>query len=69
MLLDLLGTKDPKFYNYFLETSDLHRLLITAETNLNKSRCFKEYTSTYFKPNSVFARIDDDHVPFLQKGK
>lgn len=69
MLLDLLGTKDPKFYNYFLETTDLYRSLITAETILNKTNCFKEYTSAYFKPNTAFVKIDDDHVPFLQKGK
>lgn len=69
MLLDLLGTKNPKFYNYFLETTDLYRSLISSETILNKTSCLKEYTGVYFHSMSSFVRIDDDHVPFLEKGK
>jgi len=69
MLLDLLGTKNPKFYNYFPETADLYRSLITAETALNKTRCLNEYTVDYFRPMSAFIRIDDDHIPFYQRGK
>jgi len=69
MLLDLLGTKNPKFYNYFLETVDLYRSLITAETALNKTNCLKEHTVAYFLPMSAFVKIDDDHIPFYQRGK
>lgn len=69
MLLDLLGTKNPKFYNYFVETVDLYRSLISAESILNKTSCFNEYTSAYFKPMSAFLRIEDDHIPFLHRGK
>lgn len=69
MLLDLLGTKNPTFYNYFIETSDLYRSLITAEKVLNKTGCLNEYTKTYFRPMSAFVRIDDDHMPFLERGK
>lgn len=68
MLLDLLGTKNPKFYNYFLDTVDLYRSLITAETALNRTGCLKEHTEVYFRPMSNFVRIDDDHAPFLEKG-
>ncbi|VVC34817.1 Peptidase M28 [Cinara cedri] len=68
MLLDLLGTKNPNFYNYFLETTDLYKSLISSEITLNKTGCLNEYTSAYFRPMSSFLRIDDDHVPFLQKG-
>lgn len=69
MLLDLLGTKNPNFYNYFLETTDLYRSLISSETTLNKTGCLNEYDSVYFRPKSSFVRIDDDHAPFLQKGE
>jgi len=69
MLLDLLGTKNPKFYNYFLETVDLYRSLITAETTLNKTGCLNEHTDAYFLPMSAFVKIDDDHIPFHQRGK
>jgi len=68
MLLDLLGTKNPEFYNYFLETVDLYRSLITAETILNKSGCLSEHLNSYFRPMSAFVRIDDDHIPFLERG-
>lgn len=68
MLLDLLGTKNPKFYNYFLETADLYRSLIRAETILNKTGCLMEHTAAYFRPMSTFVRIDDDHIPFQQRG-
>lgn len=69
MLLDLLGTKNPKFYNYFLETTDLYRSLITAEKNLKKSGCLTEHTDDYFRPMPAFVRIDDDHIPFYERGK
>lgn len=68
MLLDLLGTKNPKFYNYFLETADLYRSLIKSETILNKTGCLNEHTDTYFRPMSAFVQIDDDHMPFYQRG-
>lgn len=68
MLLDLLGTKNPKFYNYFLETVDLYRSLMVAETTLNKTGCLKEHTVAYFLPMSAFVKIDDDHIPFHQRG-
>ncbi|KAE9545631.1 hypothetical protein AGLY_001174 [Aphis glycines] len=68
MLLDLLGTKNPKFYNYFLETADLYRSLIKSETILNKTGCLNEHTQTYFRPMSAFVQIDDDHMPFYQRG-
>lgn len=69
MLLDLLGTKNPTFYNYFLETVDLYRSLLMAETTLNKTGCLNEHTVAYFRSMSALIRIDDDHVPFHQRGK
>ena len=69
MPLDLLGTKNPKFYNYFPETADLYRSLIKSETILNKTGCLIEHTDTYFRPMSVFVKIDDDHMPFYERGK
>jgi len=69
MLLDLLGTKNPQFYNYFLETADLYRSLIKSETILNKTGCLNEHTDAYFRPISAFVKIEDDHIPFYQRGK
>lgn len=64
-----MGTKNPKFYNYFVETVDLYRSLISAESILNKTGCLNEYNSVYFNSMSAFIRIEDDHIPFLQRGK
>jgi glutaminyl-peptide cyclotransferase len=69
MLLDLLGTKNPKFYNYFPETTDLYQSLINAETALNTTGCFNNYINVYFKPKSANVEIDDDHMPFYEKGQ
>ncbi|XP_050542531.1 glutaminyl-peptide cyclotransferase-like isoform X2 [Daktulosphaira vitifoliae] len=68
MLLDLLGTKNPAFYNYFLETTDLYRSMVTAEKVLNKTNCLAEYNKEYFIPKTVNTRIEDDHMPFYEKG-
>lgn len=68
MLLDLLGTKNPKFYNYFPETTDVYRSLIKAEEILNNTGCLAEHSSVYFRPMSSFVRIDDDHIPFHRRG-
>ncbi|XP_050431961.1 glutaminyl-peptide cyclotransferase-like isoform X2 [Adelges cooleyi] len=68
MLLDLLGTKNPTFYNYFIETVDLYRSMLTAEKVLNETNCFTDYTKNYFLPMSANVRIDDDHIPFYEKG-
>lgn len=69
MLLDLLGTKNPTFYNYFEETEDLYLSLVNAEKALGNAGCLKDHVSDYFKPELAYVKIDDDHMPFYERGK
>ncbi|XP_066924202.1 glutaminyl-peptide cyclotransferase-like [Clytia hemisphaerica] len=78
VLLDLLGAKDPTFYNWFPTTSRLYESLKKIEKNLRaEGQLFgvnhKHYSGHYFtgqRPEDIgiYGKIDDDHVPFMQKG-
>lgn len=74
VLLDLIGAPDPTFYNYFSNTEKWYSLLITIENKLAALRKFESYsygqpTQKYFQPYSMEAHIEDDHIPFLQRGE
>lgn len=74
VLLDLLGAPDPTFYNYFKNTEKWYSLLVNIENKLAELRKFESYTygkpaQRYFQPYSYEANIEDDHVPFLVRGK
>uniref|UniRef100_A0A8W7PZI3 Glutaminyl-peptide cyclotransferase n=1 Tax=Anopheles coluzzii TaxID=1518534 RepID=A0A8W7PZI3_ANOCL len=78
VLLDLLGTPEPNFYSYFAETENWYVQLISAERRLDELGHLENYSTSsvsptqrtiaYFKPASVFAGIEDDHIPFLRRG-
>lgn len=74
MLLDLIGEKDPKFYSYFSNTSKPYSLLIQAERDLANIGAFRGYQyknpqKLYFQPYSAQTYVEDDHIPFLERGK
>jgi len=74
VLLDLLGAPDPTFYNYFKNTEKWYSLLVSIEKKLAQMRKFESYSygrpeQRYFQPYSFESRIEDDHIPFLEKGK
>lgn len=78
VLLDLLGTRNPQFLNYFNQTEQLYEHMVFTEARLHSLGAFKEYGSSntrrqpaYFHPysNPLFytIRIEDDHIPFLNR--
>jgi len=69
VLLDLLGTRNPKFYNFFESTSHWHTLLVDAENALRKNRLWTGNRSEkYFQTRRSYGGIEDDHIPFVRRG-
>jgi glutaminyl-peptide cyclotransferase len=76
VLLDLIGVSDPSFYSYFPQTDKWYKRLINAEDQLASMRLLADYSygldgypkQRYFNHQSVHAGIEDDHIPFLQRG-
>lgn len=77
VLLDLLGTPDPTFFNYFENTQNWYVHLHNVEKRLAQLGLMERYSTSsvvthtpneYFKLSSFNARIEDDHIPFLERG-
>lgn len=70
VLLDLIGAANPSFYSYFPNTHKHYQQLVGIEENLTKLNLIhhKNKRVRYFKAKSTSARIEDDHLPFLEKG-
>lgn len=71
VLLDLIGTANPKFYNYFLPTRELYKQLVEIEQRLNAQGLIEthppEEKTNYFDSRYSFSFVEDDHVPFMKK--
>ncbi|KAL9648041.1 hypothetical protein ABK040_012095 [Willaertia magna] len=63
LLLDLIGTNDINFNNYYIhqlgKTNHLYQELVNIE--INKFGKFK-----YFNPKISYSMMEDDHIPFLR---
>jgi len=69
VLLDLLGTPQPSFYSYFRKTQRWYLQMAAAEQSLTDLRLLKKRDNeVYFNKMHLNAHIDDDHMPFLQRG-
>lgn len=77
VLLDLLGAPDPTFVNYFKNTQEWYIHLNNAEQRLasmgymerySASSVAKQAPNTYFQLRSHNTYVEDDHIPFLQRG-
>ncbi|XP_054722339.1 glutaminyl-peptide cyclotransferase-like [Uloborus diversus] len=72
MLLDLIGTANPKFYSYFPDTFGLYSHLVDVEQRLNSLKLVEaappESMTYYFDRRSTLAFVEDDHVPFMKRG-
>ncbi|XP_065339633.1 glutaminyl-peptide cyclotransferase isoform X1 [Cloeon dipterum] len=76
LLLDLIGVEFPSFYNYFKDTDRWYKRLVNAEDKLANMRLLDQYRygfdgypkHRYFNSQSVYAGIEDDHIPFLKRG-
>lgn len=76
LLLDLLGAPGPTVPSYYLTTHWAYTLLASLEARLRSLHLFKSPAGAPFLPDtslpsrgqrSVFG-IEDDHIPFLEKG-
>jgi len=71
VLLDLLGTQNPKIPSFFPVTDDMYSRLYYLEKNLNSGGLMTTKSgrkTSYFTGRRAFGGIDDDHKPFLEKG-
>jgi len=71
VLLDLLGSKDPKFESHFRNTSKNHQHMQSVEKRLHNEKFLEQHTqqNAYFVNSQRYAgRISDDHLPFLHRG-
>lgn len=72
VLLDLLGTSSPTFYSMYHATHKWHRLLVSTEKRLRMKRLLEtdgHSRLSYFVDRTLFdSSIEDDHIPFLEKG-
>lgn len=71
VLLDLLGSKDPKFESHFGNTAANHRHMQSVEQRLHSHKQLEQHKqpNSYFVNSQRYAgRISDDHLPFLHRG-
>lgn len=69
VLLDLLGSADPKVFSYFPNTADLHSSLSKIDKSILKAGLAKRSPASRIFSNRKFSGfIMDDHVPFMVKG-
>lgn len=69
VLLDLLGARNPAFYDFFHSTSVWYNHMKDIEQRLKKGRVWSGSSTTpYFKGRQWYnAGMQDDHIPFLNK--
>ncbi|KAG8583172.1 hypothetical protein GDO81_008304 [Engystomops pustulosus] len=70
ILLDLIGATNPTFPNYFPNTVRWFNRLQSIERRLHNLGLLKNHPSEllYFPSSFRVRQVDDDHVPFLQRG-
>lgn len=69
LLLDLLGSSDPKIYPYFPSTEHIHTSLSYIDKWILKAGLAKRSSPTrMFSGKKYSGFIMDDHVPFMVKG-
>nr|XP_003230733.2 PREDICTED: glutaminyl-peptide cyclotransferase-like protein [Anolis carolinensis] len=70
VLLDLLGARQPIIRNHFPATAGWFERLLGLEKRLHRLGLLESHPQEqlYFQPEPFYHLIEDDHVPFLQKG-
>ena len=69
VLLDLIGVRQPKFHDFFPDTSHQYQELQLIERRLKSLDLLREHTDSYFSgPWLGRVGIEDDHIPFLRRG-
>nr|XP_022332143.1 glutaminyl-peptide cyclotransferase-like [Crassostrea virginica]XP_022332144.1 glutaminyl-peptide cyclotransferase-like [Crassostrea virginica] len=68
VLLDLIGTNDVQFHNFFSQTSNAFELLAKKEQHLRKERLLSNNNRILFNIHQSYGGgIEDDHIPFLHR--
>lgn len=70
VLLDLLGGPDPLIVNHFDNTARWFDRLLAAEKRLHRQGLLASHPNeqSYFRKDVYLGPVQDDHVPFLQRG-
>lgn len=70
VLLDLIGAPSPRFGNQFPSTTHWLSRLQSIEKRLHSTNHLVDHPNSvqYFWPNHPIGHIQDDHVPFLDRG-
>ncbi|XP_056411449.1 glutaminyl-peptide cyclotransferase-like [Hyla sarda] len=70
ILLDLIGSANPTFPNYFQNTARWFKRLQSIERRLHNLGLLKNHPSEmlYFLSGLRAGQVVDDHAPFLQRG-
>uniref|UniRef100_A0A915Q7U1 Glutaminyl-peptide cyclotransferase n=1 Tax=Setaria digitata TaxID=48799 RepID=A0A915Q7U1_9BILA len=65
ILLDLLGAPNPLFYNFDgYSSTGAFMEMVKIERKLREINCLHQLPPM-FQPRTVYSRVEDDHVPFL----
>ncbi|XP_074517250.1 glutaminyl-peptide cyclotransferase [Sebastes fasciatus] len=69
VLMDLIGTPDPRFCNQFPNTTPWLSRLQSIEKRLHSMNQLVDHPNSvqYFWPNQPVGHIQDDHIPFLNR--
>lgn len=70
VLLDLIGAPSPRFGNQFPSTTRWLTKLQNIEKRLHSMNQLSDHATSveYFWPDRPVNRIEDDHIPFLNRG-
>ncbi|XP_038584387.1 glutaminyl-peptide cyclotransferase [Micropterus salmoides] len=70
VLLDLIGAPSPRFGNQFSSTTHWLSRLQSIEKRLHSMNQLVDHPNDvqYFWPNQPVGHVQDDHIPFLNKG-
>ena len=70
VLLDLLGAANPRFFSFFPDTDQEFARLLSIEQGLTSSQQLHGQSGSkrYFLNRRSFNYIEDDHIPFFQRG-
>ncbi|NXG40300.1 QPCTL protein, partial [Dromaius novaehollandiae] len=70
VLLDLLGAPEPRIHSHFARTHAWFLQLVAIEKRLHHLGLLRAHPreQMYFQPGPAPGPVEDDHVPFLQRG-
>ncbi|XP_064090175.1 glutaminyl-peptide cyclotransferase-like isoform X2 [Macrobrachium nipponense] len=68
VLLDLLGTEDVQFFNYFKNTDRWYARMLSYERRLSDLGMLNKRLMMFKQRSMLNPGIEDDHIPFLQRG-